>query len=77
MARACSTYEGEERCIQGFDGGNLRERDYWEDPGVDGSIILRWIFMKLNGGDMYWIDMTQDRDTWRAVVIAVMNVRVP
>jgi hypothetical protein len=26
--------------------GNLRKRDYWRDPGVDGRIILRWIFGK-------------------------------
>jgi hypothetical protein len=26
--------------------GNLRERDQLGDPGVDGRIILRWIFMK-------------------------------
>jgi hypothetical protein len=24
--------------------GNLRERDHLEDTGVDGRIILRWIF---------------------------------
>jgi hypothetical protein len=28
-------------------------------------------------GDMDWIDMAQDRDRWRAVVCAVMNLRVP
>jgi hypothetical protein len=26
--------------------GNLRERDHFENPGVDGRIILRWIFRK-------------------------------
>ena len=26
--------------------GILRERDYFEDPGIDEKIILRWIFRK-------------------------------
>ena len=30
----------------GFCWGNLREKDHLEDPGVDGRIILRWIFRK-------------------------------
>jgi hypothetical protein len=54
---------------------NLRERDHLKEPGVDGRIILKWIFKKWDGG-MDWIDMAQDRDRWRAGVSAVMNLRV-
>ena len=31
--------------------GNLRERDHVEDPGLDGRIILRWIFRKWDVGE--------------------------
>jgi hypothetical protein len=44
MVDTCSTYEGE--VYTAFWWGNLRERDHLEDPGVDGRIILRWIFRK-------------------------------
>jgi hypothetical protein len=30
--------------------GNLRERDHFEDPVVDGILILRWIIKKWDGG---------------------------
>jgi len=30
----------------GFWWGNLRESNDLEDPGVDGRIILRWIFRR-------------------------------
>ena len=41
-----ATYGGRERCAQGF-GGETRERDHCGDQDVDGRIILRWIFSKL------------------------------
>ena len=30
----------------GFWWGNRRERDHFEDPGLDGMIILKWIFRR-------------------------------
>jgi hypothetical protein len=37
---------GEERVLVGKPEG----RDHWEDPGVDGRVILRWIFRKRDVG---------------------------
>jgi len=75
MGGACSRYVGEEVRIQGL-VGNLMERDHWEVSGVDGRIILKWIFKKWDG-EIDWIDPTQNSDRWRALVNVVMNLRVP
>jgi hypothetical protein len=40
MGKACGMYGGEEWCSQ----GNLGERDHWEDLGIDGKKLLKWIF---------------------------------
>ena len=55
--------------------GKPEGRNYLEDAGVDGSIILKYIFETWNEG-MEWIDLDQGRDRWRAFLNAVMNIRV-
>jgi hypothetical protein len=55
--------------------GRPERRNQLEYPGVDGRIILKWIFKKWDGG-MDWIDVAQDRDRWRAILNVVMNLRV-
>jgi hypothetical protein len=65
---------GEKEVHTGFWWGDLREGDHLTDPSVDGKITLKRIFTKWNGG-MDWIALAQDRDRWRALVNAVMNLR--
>jgi hypothetical protein len=43
---------------------------------LDGRIIFSWICMKWDVGDTDCIEMAQDREMWRALVTAVMNLRV-
>jgi hypothetical protein len=49
MGGACSTYGGKREAHTGFWWGDLREGDHLIDPGVDGRIILKWIFKKWDG----------------------------
>jgi hypothetical protein len=47
-----------------------RPRCRWEDN-------IKMDLQEVVCVDMDWIDVAQDRDRWRAVVNAVMNLRVP
>jgi hypothetical protein len=46
-----------------------RRRRRWEDG-------IRMDLREIDWGSVDWIRLVQDRDTWRAVVSAVMNLRV-
>ena len=59
----------------GFWWGNPRERDHLENPGVDGRIILGWIFRKCDVGA--WTRLTCLRIGSRELVNLVMNLQVP
>jgi hypothetical protein len=76
MGGTCSAYGGEERRIQGFSGeaegkkllGRPRRR--WEDS-------IKMDLQEVGCEIMDWIELVQDRDRWRALINAVMNVLVP
>ena len=56
----------DKRCSTGFWWENLKKRDYLEDLGVGARVILKWIFMKWDGG-VDWADLAEDREMWRAL----------
>jgi hypothetical protein len=47
-----------------------RPRRRWEDN-------IKLDLREIGWGGMDWIDLTQDRDQWRALVNTVMNLQVP
>jgi len=47
-----------------------RPRRRWED-------IIKIDFQEVGCEVMDWVDLAQNRDSWRVLVKAVMNLRVP
>ena len=77
MDGACSKYGREGRCVYRVlvrkpEGKRPlgRPRRRWEDN-------IKMDLKEVGCGGMDWIDLAQDRDRWRALANAVMNLRVP
>jgi hypothetical protein len=75
MGGACITYGGQERAYRilvGKPEGKRslgRPRPRWEDN-------IKMDLLEVGCGGMDWTDLAQDTDKWRALVNAVMNLRV-
>jgi hypothetical protein len=54
--------------------GHLWGRCHFEDLGVHGRIILKLNFLEVQWGGVDCIGLSQDRDQWRGVVNAVLNI---
>jgi hypothetical protein len=68
---------GEGRCVHGVlvkkpEGKRPlgRPRLRWEDN-------IKMDIQEVRGGCGDWMELTQDRERWRALVSTVMNLRVP
>jgi len=76
MGGACSAYgekRGVYRGLVGKPEGKRplgRPRSRWEDN-------IKMDLRKVGCGVVDWIEVAEDRDRWRTLVNAVMNLRVP
>ena len=76
MGGACGPYGGRERSVQGAGGETRgkrplgRPRRRWEDN-------ITMDLQEVGLGFEDWTGLAQDRDSWRTLVSAVRNLRVP
>jgi len=57
--------------------GNLRETRQLGGPRCRWEDNIKMEIQEVGCGGMDWVELTQDRDRWRALVNAVMKLRVP
>jgi hypothetical protein len=67
---------GGERKVYSVFVGKPKGKNHSEDQGVDGRMGSEWILGRLAWRGVDWIRIAEDRDRWRAVVSAVMNLQV-
>jgi len=57
--------------------GNQREGDHWGRPRRRWVDNIRMDLQEVGCGYVDWNGLAQDRERWRTLVSAVMNLRVP
>jgi hypothetical protein len=72
---ACGTHWGAQESVQGF-GGNFEGKRPLGRPRRRWEYVIRMDLREIGWRGVDWLLLPQDRDRWRAVVSAVMNLRV-
>ena len=62
MGGACSTYGEKADVYKRFWWESLKKRAHFEDPGVDGRVVLNWICRKWDGAwtGLIWLRIGTD-----------------
>ena len=68
---------GEERSVYRVLVGKLEGKTPLERPRSRWVDNIGMDLQEVGCGYMDWIELAQDRDRWRMIVSAVMNLRVP
>jgi len=76
MSGACSTY-GERRDVYRILLGKSEEKRPLGRPKHTWEDNIQMDLQEVGCGGVDWIELAQDSDRWRALVNAVMNLRVP
>jgi hypothetical protein len=76
MSRACST-NGENRNAYRILAGMPKGKRPLGRPRRAWANNIKMYLREIGCDSIEWIDLAQDRDQWRALVNAVMNLRVP